>query len=62
MRSRRDPDRVRRARPRSEVDGGRRSFVNEQVARYKHLGDVVVIDAIPKSPSGKILRRELRDP
>jgi acyl-coenzyme A synthetase/AMP-(fatty) acid ligase len=38
-----------------------RSFVNEQVARYKHLGDVVVIDAIPKSPAGKILRRELCD-
>lgn len=38
-----------------------RSFVNEQLARYKHLGDVVVIDAIPKSPSGKILRRELSD-
>jgi len=38
-----------------------RSFVNGQVARYKHLGDVVVIGAIPKSPSGKILRRKLRD-
>jgi acyl-coenzyme A synthetase/AMP-(fatty) acid ligase len=38
-----------------------RSFVNEQVARYKHFGDVVVIDAIPKSPAGKIPRRQLRD-
>ncbi len=38
-----------------------RTFVNEQVARYKHLDDVVSIDSIPKSPSGKILRRELRN-
>jgi acyl-coenzyme A synthetase/AMP-(fatty) acid ligase len=38
-----------------------RAFVNKQVARYKHLGDVVVIDAIPKSPAGKTLRRQLRD-
>lgn len=38
-----------------------RSFVNGQVARYKHLDDVVAIEAIPKSPSGKILRRDLRN-
>ncbi len=43
------------------TERGRRSIVNEQAARYKHLGDVVVMEAIPKSPSGKILRRELRD-
>ncbi len=36
------------------------AFVAEQVARYKHLRDVVFIEKIPKSPSGKILRRELR--
>jgi acyl-coenzyme A synthetase/AMP-(fatty) acid ligase len=33
-----------------------------KVARHKHLrGGVVVVDAIPKSPTGKILRRELRE-
>jgi 4-coumarate--CoA ligase len=39
-----------------------RSFVNEQVAHYKQLATVELIEAIPKSASGKILRRELRDP
>jgi 4-coumarate--CoA ligase len=33
-----------------------------QVARHKYLrGGVVVVDAIPKSASGKILRKELRE-
>lgn len=32
------------------------------MARHKQLrGGVVYVDAIPKSPSGKILRRELKD-
>jgi 4-coumarate--CoA ligase len=32
------------------------------MAPYKRLtGGVIFCDAIPKSPSGKILRRELRD-
>ncbi|KAK2026948.1 AMP-binding enzyme [Colletotrichum zoysiae] len=36
-------------------------WVAEQVASYKKLrGGVVFIDAIPKSPSGKILRKDLR--
>jgi acyl-coenzyme A synthetase/AMP-(fatty) acid ligase len=31
-------------------------------ARHKHLdGGVVILDAIPKTPSGKLLRRVLRD-
>lgn len=37
-------------------------WVKERVAPYKRLdGGVVFIDAIPKSASGKILRRILRD-
>jgi acyl-CoA synthetase (AMP-forming)/AMP-acid ligase II len=36
-------------------------FVAGQVASYKQLRRVVVIDAVPKSPSGKILRRVLKD-
>ncbi|KAK2043698.1 AMP-binding enzyme [Colletotrichum somersetense] len=36
-------------------------WVAEQVASYKKLrGGVVFIDAIPKNPSGKILRKDLR--
>jgi 4-coumarate--CoA ligase len=37
-----------------------KAFVAEHLARYKHLGRVVFVEAIPKSPSGKILRRVLR--
>ncbi|KAL7417364.1 hypothetical protein BDY24DRAFT_374655 [Mrakia frigida] len=37
-------------------------WVRERVAPHKFLrGGVVVIEQIPKSPSGKILRRQLRD-
>ncbi|KAG5864245.1 putative 4-coumarate--CoA ligase 3, partial [Gonioctena quinquepunctata] len=36
--------------------------VNKKVAKYKQLqGGIKIIDAIPKNPSGKILRRQLRD-
>jgi 4-coumarate--CoA ligase len=37
------------------------AFVAEHVATYKQLGGVRLIDAVPKSASGKILRRVLRD-
>ncbi|KAK3093096.1 hypothetical protein FSP39_011032 [Pinctada imbricata] len=37
-------------------------YVNGKVAPYKHLrGGIELIDQIPKSPSGKILRRILRE-
>lgn len=36
-------------------------WVGNQVAAYKRIQEVVFIDQIPKSPSGKILRRVLRD-
>ena len=37
------------------------AFVAGRVASYKKVRRVTVVDAIPKSPSGKILRRVLRD-
>ncbi|HYF46429.1 MAG TPA: AMP-binding protein [Acidimicrobiales bacterium] len=37
------------------------AFVEERVAAYKKVREVEFIDAIPKNPSGKILRRELKD-
>jgi acyl-CoA synthetase (AMP-forming)/AMP-acid ligase II len=37
------------------------SFVAERVAPYKKLRGVEFVDEIPKSPSGKILRRELAE-
>jgi 4-coumarate--CoA ligase len=38
-----------------------KAFVAGQVATYKQLQSVVFVDAVPKSPSGKILRRILRE-
>ena len=35
------------------------AFVEEQVAHYKRIRHVAFVDSIPKSPSGKILRRVL---
>ena len=36
-------------------------LVADSLATYKHLRRVVLVDAIPRTPSGKVLRRELRD-
>lgn len=36
-------------------------FVADQVVPYKQLRSLRFVDIIPKSPSGKILRRVLRD-
>jgi acyl-coenzyme A synthetase/AMP-(fatty) acid ligase len=36
------------------------TFVAERVAPYKKVRVVEFLDAIPKSPSGKILRKDLR--
>jgi len=37
-------------------------WIEARVAKHKFLrGGVVIIDAIPKSAAGKILRRELRE-
>ena len=36
-------------------------FVADKVASYKQIRKLTFVDAIPKSASGKILRRVLRD-
>ncbi|XP_053608884.1 uncharacterized protein pdgy isoform X2 [Plodia interpunctella] len=36
------------------------AFVNERVAPYKNIKDVVFLDSIPKSSAGKILRKDLK--
>ncbi len=36
------------------------SAVNDQVVAYKRLRDVYLVDAIPVSAAGKVLKRELR--
>lgn len=36
-------------------------YIADQVVHYKQIRSVKFIDEIPKSPSGKILRRILRD-
>jgi long-chain acyl-CoA synthetase len=48
--------------PGQPVDQGElRQLVADTLATYKHLRHVVVVDAIPRLPSGKVLRRTLRD-
>nr|AHJ60263.1 4-coumarate-CoA ligase [Ipomoea purpurea] len=37
-----------------------KAFVSKQVIFYKRIKRVFFVDAVPKSPSGKILRKELR--
>jgi acyl-coenzyme A synthetase/AMP-(fatty) acid ligase len=37
------------------------AWVAERVAPYKRIRAVAIVDEIPRSPSGKILRRVLRE-
>jgi long-chain acyl-CoA synthetase len=39
-----------------------RSFVKDQVAAYKYPRSVFIVDELPKGPTGKILKREIRLP
>jgi acyl-CoA synthetase (AMP-forming)/AMP-acid ligase II len=43
------------------ADGELVQLVADSLATYKHLRHLVVVDAIPRLPSGKVLRRTLRD-
>jgi 4-coumarate--CoA ligase len=43
------------------TEGDIKAVVSNTLATYKQLHTVVFVDSIPKSASGKILRRELRD-
>ena len=36
-------------------------FVAQKVATFKRIREIEFIDAIPKNPSGKLLRRVLKD-
>jgi acyl-CoA synthetase (AMP-forming)/AMP-acid ligase II len=36
-------------------------LVTDTLATYKRLHHVVIVDAVPRTPSGKVLRRTLRD-
>ena len=39
-----------------------RDFVKERLASYKYPRQVWIVDALPKGPTGKILRREIKPP
>jgi long-chain acyl-CoA synthetase len=43
------------------ADGELEQLVAESLATYKHLRRLVIVDEIPRLPSGKVLRRTLRD-
>jgi acyl-CoA synthetase (AMP-forming)/AMP-acid ligase II len=43
------------------ADGELQQLVAGSLATYKHLRHVIVVDAIPRLPSGKALRRTLRE-
>src|SRR6185312_12722657 len=38
-----------------------KSYVKEHLARYKVPREVIFLDELPRNPTGKILKRELRD-
>ncbi|PPQ84132.1 hypothetical protein CVT25_003343 [Psilocybe cyanescens] len=47
--------------PEADLKASIRKHVAENKAPFKHLHYVEIIDSIPKTPSGKLLRRELRE-
>jgi long-chain acyl-CoA synthetase len=47
---------------RAVTPGELRDYVRERVAAYKYPRHVWLVDALPKGPTGKVLRREVRWP
>jgi acyl-coenzyme A synthetase/AMP-(fatty) acid ligase len=48
--------------PDSEVTAGElERLVADALATYKQLARVIFVEAVPRTPSGKVLRRTLRD-
>jgi long-chain acyl-CoA synthetase len=43
------------------ADGELQALVAERLASYKRLSRLHVVDTIPRLPSGKVLRRVLRE-
>jgi long-chain acyl-CoA synthetase len=43
------------------ADGELEQLVADSLATYKHLHRLLVVDTVPRLPSGKVLRRTLRD-
>ena len=37
------------------------AWANGQLGKMQRLADVVIVDALPRSPIGKVLKRELRE-
>jgi len=49
--------------PRAALDAGEvEAFCRERMAAYKVPRRIEIVDAIPKSPTGKVLKRLLRAP
>ena len=57
--ARRSARRSRSSPARSATPDELRDFVKERVAAYKYPRQVWLVDALPKGPTGKILRREV---
>ncbi|XP_068630346.1 uncharacterized protein [Battus philenor] len=46
---------------RNKDSDGIKNFVNDKVAAFKRLSDVEFVESLPRNPSGKILKRLLRE-
>ena len=46
--------------PSDKLDGELRAFVADRLAHHKQPREVHFVEAVPRTPSGKVLRRELR--
>jgi len=44
----------------ASIEAGLRDYLKTALARYEQPRDIHFITAIPRNPTGKILRRELR--